>query len=336
MRPLLILPAFVAALAVSCVAEAQGRGPAPRRKTSAVYAEISKLQQTDIPRAEGIKDRASETYKTDMKRLDSCEQYAKEQHSSDQCLTEQQAAVQSRKAYNQAVRGLNLLLIRLHYLEALPECPIEPTTPPPPPKQEPPKPQPPTPPGGANIPGGVTVTHRETACPPCFDLARALNKAADNYAAAVRNHDPDQTVFRQEMTDYSRQLDACEKLCLPEDTIPGANGPPPSAKDRPAPPGGAAVPSTPALNLVHRQATCQQCQVTADRHNRAVDDYSSAVRSNDPKQGLLHQQVTTFSHILDVCEQRCASAGTAPGATAPPSSPHYTPAPAPLPRPGTR
>ena len=123
---------------------------------------------------------------------------------------------------------------------------VDPTPPSPPPPQ-PPQPQPPIPPGGAKLPGAVTVTHRTTHCAQCQGIANALNQAADNYAAAVQRHDPDQIEFSREMTAYARALDGCEAQCAPVGTVPGAGlqpqpAPPPKA---PTLPHSTPAPSTP-------------------------------------------------------------------------------------------
>jgi uncharacterized protein YkwD len=87
------------------------------------------------------------------------------------------------------------------------KCPQPTTTPPPngsPPSGGPAPPK---------LPRAVTPTHRTTFCAKCQPLADELNKAADNYADAVRRNDPDQAHFRSEMSRLAGELDFCERAC---------------------------------------------------------------------------------------------------------------------------
>jgi opacity protein-like surface antigen len=59
-----------------------------------------------------------------------------------------------------------------------------------------------------------------TLCEKCQPYADAYNKAADSYAAAVRLHDPDQAVFRQQMAEAQRNLTNCENTCAPLEVPP--------------------------------------------------------------------------------------------------------------------
>ena len=90
-------------------------------------------------------------------------------------------------------------------LNAKPPCVVTPPPPPPPP------------PVSHAVP---SVPHVMTLCEKCQPYADAYNKAADSYAAAVRLHDPDQAVFRQQMEEAQRNLTNCENTCAPLEVPP--------------------------------------------------------------------------------------------------------------------
>jgi len=202
----------IASLMAFCIARSWAQ-PLPPCKTPAVYQEIAKLQ-VDAKTAEDISKRAEYTYRADYDRLQQCnaENERPSNWKKSDCNPFLRALQSSTAAMEKAAQNWQRILDRLEALYALPNCP-EPATPPPPPPR--PEPQPPVSqpqPGGLHPPG-VTATHRETACPRCQPIAAKLNQAADNYALAVNRHDPDQTMFRQQMSEYSGELDQCERQC---------------------------------------------------------------------------------------------------------------------------
>ena len=80
-----------------------------------------------------------------------------------------------------------------------------------------------------------------TFCDKCQPYADAYNKAADSYAAAVRLHDPDQAIFRQQMAEAQRNLTNCENTCAPLEVPPPQTPPEHSMA---VPPSGTMTPLT--------------------------------------------------------------------------------------------
>ncbi|MBV9015789.1 MAG: OmpA family protein [Alphaproteobacteria bacterium] len=95
-------------------------------------------------------------------------------------------------------RYLDDVEAQLRKLNGLPPCPA--TTP----QTALPPPQPPPPPA-------PPVDHVKAICPTCQHWADDYNRAADNYAEAVRRHDPDQFVFLRRMQEAARQLHDCDE-----------------------------------------------------------------------------------------------------------------------------
>ena len=201
--------------------------PLPPCKTPQVYLQMRALER-QMGSEQAKVERTAAVLKESETRYDDCVERTRGQRDqAHACDSAYQAMRQDTFEHAEAEGQVKKTQARLNALNALPECPVEPVTPPPPPPPRPePQPQPQPQPGGVIHPPGVTATHRETTCPRCQPIAAKLNQAADNYALAVNRHDPDQTVFRQQMSEYSNELDQCERQCAPGGNVPGITAPP--------------------------------------------------------------------------------------------------------------
>jgi hypothetical protein len=201
-------------------------------KTPGVYRAIRAMEKSVADR-KAKADRATQLETSDLKRWNDCK--VRPGVSPEQCAPLEDLYDHSKKKADSERSNWEFGVFILNQLLALPECPVE-TTPPPPPRPPPPVGNPT--PAPRTPPPPVTVTHRSTNCDVCQPIANLLNEAADNYAAAVANHDPDQAIFRQQMAQAAAELDACEKdRCPPMQPYEQLSPLLPKPTENPAPKG---------------------------------------------------------------------------------------------------